>query len=270
VQKKRLFAFSLVIGLAASFITLQVNSPRAASAQDAKAKQDGFIIGCSETVIDALDECVQKRFSKADLLFGFERMEPPSYHVNHFVAETVNERDAISELERGGWQVAFYLVGRRILGPKPDLSKPHWSYLAGRAPIINGPLAITSLASFDGRKRDDALNFKIIPFATASRVISDKKRMIEEFELPEPLKLWDDAQKAMIAFEKRDQYDFSSGKWNIAARPIRAQESCLKCHTVDQENLRKIYLEDLAAPKPAPPKVGDALGVAMYAYARKQ
>ena len=67
MRKKRLYAFSLAIGLSALFITPQIDSRIKASAQNAGVKQDGFLIGCSETVIDALDECVQKRFSKVDL-----------------------------------------------------------------------------------------------------------------------------------------------------------------------------------------------------------
>ncbi len=90
--------------------------------------------------------------------------------------------------------------------------------------------------------------------------IRDQKKMVEQFELPEPLKIWDDAQKAMLEFEKKDQYDFSFGKWSVAARPIRAKESCLKCHNGNVTT----------APSLTPPKAGDALGVAMYAYARKQ
>jgi hypothetical protein len=121
MRKKRLFAFSLMIGLSGSFITLQTDSARIAPAQDAKVKQGGLINGCSDSVIDALD-------------------------------------------------------------------------------AITGPKA------------------------------SDKNKVIEQFDLPETQKLWDDAQKAMLEFEKRDQYDFAINRWNVAARPIRAGESCLKCH----------------------------------------
>jgi hypothetical protein len=236
MRKKRLFEFSLIIALSASFTTLQINPARIASAQDAKVKQNGFITGCSETVIDALNECIQERFSKSDMFFGAYRVTPPTLHVNHFVPETQSEREAVSELEKGGWQVAFYLVGRRILGPKPDLTILTHPFPGLKNSIINGPIAITG------------------PF------ISDRKKLVEQFELPEPMSILDDAQKAMLEFEKKDQYDFSFGKWSIAARPIRAKESCLKCHTGNVTT----------APSLTPPKVGDALGVAMYAYARKQ
>src|SRR5262245_29504194 len=111
MRKKRLFAFSLIIALSAWFVTLQTISARIASAQDTKVKQDGFFTGCSETVIDALDECIQERFSKSDQVFGYDRVTARTRHVNHFEAVNQSEREAISELEKGGWQVAFYLIG---------------------------------------------------------------------------------------------------------------------------------------------------------------
>jgi len=39
MRKKRLFEFSLIIALSASFITLQINPARIASAQDAKVRR---------------------------------------------------------------------------------------------------------------------------------------------------------------------------------------------------------------------------------------
>jgi hypothetical protein len=255
--KKRLVALSLMMGLLASFITLQNYSANVASAQDAKAKQDAFISGCSSSVIDALDECVQERFIKSDTRFGITRMRPLTLHVNYFLPETQNERDAIAELEKGGWQVAFYLVGRRILAPKPDMTKFKPELLSDNHPIINGPIAITAPKNFN------------------------KKKMIEQFNLPEPQKLWDDAQRAMSEFEKKDQYDFTVDRWNFAARPIRARESCLKCHnnnpvakaadgSIVSVGRNNLDLYALSARSETPIKVGDALGVAMYAYTRKQ
>src|SRR5262245_3698370 len=94
-------------------------------------------------------------------------------------------------------------------------------------------------------------------------------------------KLWDDAQKAMLEFEKRDQYDFAVNRWNVAARPIRAGESCLQCHNnkpmarnadgvtvIGRRGNLDLYAFEARSKTPI--KVGDALGVAMYAYARKK
>ena len=262
MRKNRLFAFSLIIALSASFVILQINSASIASAQDAKVKQDGFIAGCSETVIDALDKCIQERFSKFDMGFGLGRVAQPMPAIDRFVAETQSEREAISELEKGGWQVAFYLAGRPILDPKPgkinlaDLSNlviiPHDSS------IIGGPIVITPSIIFDERER--ARDHSTGQILTTPSDISGRKKMIEQLELPNRQEIRDDARKAMLEFEKKDQYDFSFRKWSIAARPIRAKEACLKCHAG----------EGFTAPGLAPPKVGDALGVAMYAYARRQ
>lgn len=268
--KKRLFAFLLMIALSALFITQQITPAYIASAQDAKVKQDGFIAGCSETVIDALDKCIQERFSKFDMGFGLGRVAQPILAINRFVAKTQSEREAISELEKGGWQVAFYLAGRRILGPKSDTTAP-LGLITHDSLIINGPIAITPSSMFD----DPEWVHSTDPIVIISSLSSGRKKMRERLGLPELPEIWDDAKKAMLEFEKRDQYDFSFGKWSIAARPIRAKEACLKCHTGDVAPVpglpRGGYLGDGAtATGSTPPKVGDALGVAMYAYARKQ
>jgi hypothetical protein len=275
MRKKRLFAFSLIIAFSVSYVTPQTNPSYIASAQDVKVKQDGFITGCSETVIDALDECIQERFSKSDQVFGYDRVTARTRHVNLFEAENQSEREAISELEKDGWQVAFYLIGRRILGQKPDLSDLKWRYRFQYPSEIHGPVAITAPSKFEERVRNPARDSKTGSFPIIRDTYDyNEGKMIEQFELPEPMSIWDDAQKAMLAFEKRDQYDFSYGKWSIAARPIRAKESCLKCHTGDPATAPGVshivnpFTRN--APRLAPPKVGDALGVAMYAYALKQ
>jgi len=110
MRKKRLFAFSLMIVLSALFITPQINPARIASAQDAKVKQDGFITGCSETVIDALDECIQERFSKVETIFGITRVGTTATkgHKQSFQAETEMERIVIASLELSGLQVYAY------------------------------------------------------------------------------------------------------------------------------------------------------------------
>ena len=247
--KKRLFAFSLIIALSVSFITPLTNPGPIASAQDAKIKQDGIIAECSETVIDALDKCIQERFSKSDMRFGLSRIVTVMLPFNHFVAETPSEGEAISELVKGGWQVVFYLVGRRILGPKSDTTT-RLTLIPHDSSIVNGPIAITPSTIFD--ERDHGTGQVVIN----SSFNSVRRKTLERLELPELPEILDDARKAMVEFEKRDQYDFSFRKWSIATRPIRAKEACLKCHTGE-------------APL-TPPEVGDALGVAMYAYVRKQ
>jgi hypothetical protein len=229
MRKKRLFAFSLMLGLLATFITLQVNSPRPASAQDAKVKQGGFSNGCSDSVIDALDECIQKRFSKVDTIFGFSRVSTivTKGHKRLFQAETEMERAVIADLERSGAPVVFYLCG----------DDPHY-----------GPKNPEGIQSFD------SLFGPVVITPMASN-----------WEPPEGVAVWKEAKNALRSFKGKDQYEFTVEKWAVAARPIRARESCLECHrhqtsirlSDNPESYRRL-------------KAGDVLGIAMYAYARKQ
>jgi len=237
MRKRRLFAFSLMIGLSASFITLRINSAITAPAQDGKAKPGGFLSGCS--MIDPLDDCIQARFKEADRIFGYARVTPET-HIYMFHPKNEEERLAVSELEQEGWRVGFYLAGWRIMDSEPEISRQNSGNMYRRHPVIHGPLPITVNAA-----RED------LPVATELR---------------------DHAKKAMAAFDTLNQYEFSVQNWSFIARPIRAEEMCLRCHNprplpVAGEVTRIPYAP---APGKHPLKVGDALGVAIYAYARKQ
>jgi hypothetical protein len=229
MRKKRLIAFSLVIGLLALCATLQINSASITSAQDAKLKQDGFINGCSDSVIDALNECIQERFSKADKMFGITRVETSTNHIMSFQPVTEEEREVVSELELGGWRVVFYLAGRRVLGPKPEHKLPYGGYRGFGGPIMIAP----------------------------------QTPQHSEIRMPALDDLWEHAREAMLSFDSKNQYNFSVGKWIVTARPIRAQESCLRCHNSFKYETTTPVAH---APSPTPLKVGDALGIAMYAH----
>ena len=70
------------------------------------------------------------------------------------------------------------------------------------------------------------------------------------------------AQSAYAVFETSEGTDFMTQGWNVVARPVRAsQEDCLDCH-------RYIGLT-WHGYSGITPKIGDTLGVAMYAYRRK-
>jgi Protein of unknown function (DUF3365) len=241
LRSKRPFAFSLIFGLSALFITLQFNSAGIAPAQGAKVKQDGLISECSSAAIDALDECIQERFSKADTMFGFARVVKMTLaedgsliptdsanrgHKHFFQAETEKERAAINYLERSGLQVGFYLCGG---SPRPTPTNPEGILVFDS---FRGPVTITPIA--------------------ANR------------ELPDGSKVWNEAKNALRAFKEKDQYEFAVEKWKVAARPIRARESCLECHR------HKASIPSSDAPKGYRRlKAGDVLGIAMYVYADK-
>ena len=77
-------------------------------------------------------------------------------------------------------------------------------------------------------------------------------------DLPTEEQLKPSAQKALKAFDdfwhSSDGATFRAGKWNVAAVPVRAShQECIDCHR------GFTYWERL--------RLGDTLGVAMYAYA---
>lgn len=220
---------------------------------------------CDTSPIAALNEGIQFRFQEVDnnLQLGMRRALPPRlrYHLHRnqvypltFSPNSIQELVAVDQLEQEGWQVGFYLIGRSILGEKPDKSlwdDPKSDYYK-RKPI-NNPLLMTKTTKAD--------------------------------ELPAAWELWDEAQKVLKSFEasaNRNQKEFVVGAWTIAARPIRAgQQACLRCHLGDEKLVftgRAVMalpdeLQEAATsgqPKNSPQesklKVGDPLGVALYAY----
>lgn len=247
--------FALYLSVAAFVTTFFQSFTGASQTQDKPVlpKPDLIGIGCS--VIDPIDEQIQKRFRTVDGMFGITRVMPANRHLNYFMANTAEEKAAVDELENAGLRVAFYLAGRRILGEKPA---DNVFSLSGRHHIIGGPVPITQNESLkNGELMED---------------------------LPQPAQLWDDGQKAMRAFETKDHFEFSVGKWKVEARPIRAGESCLKCHFQPQPSAKNTgstpdFVKQLElnlngattlAPSDRPIKVGDPLGVAMYAYTSKK
>ena len=251
MRKKRLFALLLMIGLSALFIALQINSARIASAQDAKIKQEGFINGRSRpsslldcSFISPLDSYIQDRFTQRGRGFGIERIMipgrglhtpiPSRYSqpktIGAFVPENDQEREAVVEIERSGLKMALYLASRRILVTEPD--EPQNNHIMLHAPL-RGPVALTQ-----GSQKTD---------------------------WPEMASLWKQARNAMKDFDGdkfASQYEFSAEGKDFIARPVRAQESCLECHTP------YTYLNYTPNSNGATRQlsVGDPIGVLLYAY----
>jgi len=106
-------------------------------------------------------------------------------------------------------------------------------YLAGRNPIrglVQGPALSTPIEKMD--------------------------------ELPPAAALLSDSRRAFAALEIGSGYSINKGEWTVAMRPLRAaNERCVQCH------IRGAASFGLKVPEP---KVGDALGVAMYIYSRNR
>jgi hypothetical protein len=229
-----------------AFLTSRTGlTTKALSLQYQRIDLDELMIGRS--VIAPLDKCIQERFKKIDGRFGLARIRTPTtlHEDSYFKPETTEERELIQDLECNGWQVAFYLAGRRVLGPDHVKIGDHTIGIR----TIDGPISFTAPHHHD----------------------SDK--LTEMLRLPKRQQLKDHLKSAMVEFDKTDRYDFAIGKWMFAARPIRAQENCLKCHNSSGKVLeywRTVNPNHTSDNVPGEPplKVGDALGVAVYAIAR--
>jgi len=83
--------------------------------------------------------------------------------------------------------------------------------------------------------------------------------------LPDRELLLAESRKAMQSLAAQDEhsagYEVTKGNWTVAVRPLRASnDRCVMCHTVGFGTLVRDSNRN--------PKLGDALGVAMYVYRR--
>lgn len=235
MRNRRRVACLVVFLLSVSFALAQAHQLPAPpiAAQDPKAS------ALDVCLIVELDRYIQERFKDVDRGFGFRRVVTINQTPHRFQPEKAKELEAVSELEKARLQVVLYLAGRSVLGPQPE--KGYWESRIPRK-MIQGPVLVTAA----GQQNND---------------------------LPQPSELWEQSRKAMDAFSETDQYDFKLGKWRFAARPVRASDkSCLECHF--QERASSIPMSSLAeeskipGQKQKPLRIGDPLGVMLYAYER--
>ncbi|MET0623312.1 MAG: hypothetical protein ABW250_10060 [Pyrinomonadaceae bacterium] len=178
--------------------------------------------------LDALDRAVQKRFHNV-IGFGMARIASE----RHFEPTTEEEKAAVAALKREGYRVGLYLAGRGVLYDEPVENRVAWNRFGGGAGrAISGPIYVSS-----------------------SSVKS----------LPGAVPLWDETRRALESFAAgRERHEFTAGLWRVEARAVRASaESCLECHRTRAEFEPKLLP---TATKAADLKVGDPLGVLLYAY----
>lgn len=196
------------------------------AAQAPHAPSPGERIG----LIDGLDALLQRRFEDVDQRFGMTRLtEPGDFHqtLRLFRPENAQEIAAVRALDRAGLQVVLYLAGRALLSGADAPAAPAWPMLR-RA--MAGPLLLNRPSGLD----------------------------VRELDLPEPRALVGHGRQAFRQFDRAATHAFALGAWHFDARPVRASRGeCLECHRG----------ATAAAGRPArpAPRVGDALGVVLYA-----
>lgn len=187
--------------------------------------------------LDALDRAVQKCFHNV-IGFGMARIASE----RRFEPTTEEEKEAVAALRRGGYSVGLYLVGRGILAETP----------------VERRVALNRFGGWPGR----AISGPI--YVSPSSMKS----------LPGAVPLWDETRRALESFASGgERHEFTAGRWRVEARPVRASaESCIECHRAragfEVKPLPAAGGAPAAAeaPKGADLKVGDPLGVLLYAY----
>jgi hypothetical protein len=186
--------------------------------------------------LDALDRAVQKRFHNV-IGFGMARIASE----RRFEPTTEEEKEAVAALKREGYSVGLYLVGRGILADVPVEQRVAWNrFGGGPGRAISGPIYVS-------------------PSSMKS--------------LPGAVPLWDETRRALESFASGgERHEFNAGQWRVEARPVRASaESCIECHRrhagFELKPTPSAGGEQAAEkPKDADLKVGDPLGVLLYAY----
>jgi len=184
--------------------------------------------GPERGAVDALDHSFQYRFATIDgRLFGISRIPrvPEHQELARLKAETADEKAAVADLQRGGWDGAFWVAGQRasILAKSYETKKDQPLNERWTERVISKPIVLTGAP----------------PRAA----------------LPSAAALLPYVGRSFAAFEKADSYEFTTGAWQVSARPLRASTAaCLKCHQQDESG-RKLQL-------------GDVIGVAMYGLTR--
>lgn len=252
MNKRIAVAFLLMSGAMFTVEGTQDRSSLRASAQErlSPATRPQALLDCS--FVSPLDSHIQDRFTQRDRGFGLERvlrflgrgLHTPississldSYSkpktIGMFDPETDQEREAVGEIERSGLKMVLYLASRRILVNEPDESE---RYRPALHASLRGPVGLTQ-----GSQKTD---------------------------WPETASLWKQARKAMQGFDgdkSASQYEFSAEGKDFIARPVRAQESCLQCHTPQAyQNPGQDLNSDGSIRRLS---VGDPIGVLLYAY----
>lgn len=179
-------------------------------------------------LVSELNDRVQERFKDIDNTFGYRRIIRVGDTPHRFKPENAKELKIVDELNKARLKVALYLASRSVIKINPHIARLR------PGQFIKGPGLITA----DNNQRNS---------------------------LPEALEIFEQSRNAMAAFEKSDSYDFTLGGWKFTARPVRASDqSCLMCHKSD--DWVSLVGSANADQKPEQLKIGDVLGVVIYAY----
>lgn len=197
--------------------------------------------------IDRLDAAIQARFQITDpRKFGFSRIPTKHPAMQQMDPQTDGEKSVLRSLTEKGWTVALYAARspriQHSVVPAPA-AKARTSKVAGdqstQFEVEGHPSAFRSLPA---GKPAGPLLVMVGPLQLTGRATQTPKLTASDEQVRKLL------ADAMSGKEARLGMD----RWQLIARPVRAgKEACVFCHA-------KVFDQKL--------KVGDPLGVAIYAF----
>ena len=231
-----LFLFVLGLGLILADQSFretrgQVRSPQGAT-------EEVTITVPADVLIDDFDKTIQQRFLTAPS-FGIRRIEPrvpplENPHFQYFTPNTEAERSAVNAFDLNGWDVGIFLYGRKVTR-RTDTKKEKYNI---RYRIFD-PIPVTG----ELKKSD---------FSSPKDLAEEIKQAFVDFQKP--------------GSPNENEVRLEGGRWSYVARPVRAAtRSCIVCHK------DYVITERLGDGKftARPRKIGDANGVLVYAFRRR-
>lgn len=190
----------------------------------------------AEHFLDPFDGVVQQRFHEV-IGFGMARVASERW----FKPETPEEKEAVRDLKKGGYQVGLFLAGRNLLQDVPPSYRVSYAKMgSGRRHMMSGPV-----------------------------VVSDQRLK----GLPDGPAMWEPTREALRQFARgSERWAFEASGWSVEARPVRASdEKCLRCHAYTKlifENYNGTVAMRYGEPR-YDLQIGDPIGAVLYVYRRK-
>ena len=192
-----------------------------------------------------LDKAMHDRFEVPEN-FGMGRLVTMPEHVSTPVLSSSAARQAARVLEAQGWDVNFYLGGRELL----DLHRKIRSIGAGRL----APQSAQQSRQWSLLRSSPHLRLVNQPFRDLRGPVALMPTAGQD--APDRDEVGALAKLALQADNPRG-YRGYVGEWKLAAYPVPAtKQACVDCHN-SPENRRQLG---------RPVKVGDTLGVTVYAF----
>jgi hypothetical protein len=196
--------------------------------------------------LDRLDAAIQARFQITDTRkFGISRIPTKHPAMQRMEPQTDGEKSVLRSLSDQSWAVVLYAARPPMvehLVSRPDAKTGASTVAGARSALVEQEGRPYQYRTLPDGKRPEPLLVMVGPLQLTERPATAPKLTADNAGVKKLL------AQAMSGKEARLEVD----RWQLVARPVRAgNEACVSCHA-------KMFEQKV--------KVGDPLGVAVYAF----